>query len=82
MYMPYVRYKFESNSQHFDEQLLATGRCICHMLDTSLKAIHNESLLRVVRGVMYMPYVRYKSESNKSKINLFSFCENPMQKYE
>ena len=41
MYMPYVRYKFESNSQQVTKVGEQALRCICHMLDTSLKAIHN-----------------------------------------
>ena len=39
--MPYVRYKFESNSQQCEHGAQLFHRCICHMLDTSLKAIHN-----------------------------------------
>ena len=41
MYMPYVRYKFESNSQLEVVAVREVHGCICHMLDTSLKAIHN-----------------------------------------
>ena len=51
MYMPYVRYKFESNSQHLKLGDEAEVGCICHMLDTSLKAIHNATAIGVVRSM-------------------------------
>ena len=40
--MPFVRYKFESNSQPAELGLRGLDGCICHLLDTSLKAIHNQ----------------------------------------
>ena len=70
MYMPYDRYKFESNSQRAACRGGAATRCICHMIDTSLKAIHNVRLRISSLEVMYMPYDRYKFESN-SQLVLF-----------
>ena len=51
MYMPFVRYKFESNSQPFAGLAPQGVRCICHLLDTSLKAIHNWDVLMLGRTV-------------------------------
>ena len=42
--MLYVRYKFESNSQHSHGKDIHQLRCVCYTLDTSLKAIHNNLL--------------------------------------
>ena len=40
--MPYARYKYESNSQLVESVSVESLGCKCHMLDTSLKAIHNK----------------------------------------
>ena len=41
MFMPLHRYKFESNSQLRLGGSCRRARCLCHYIDTSLKAIHN-----------------------------------------
>ena len=41
--MPLHRYKFESNSQHCIDKSDEYKGCLCHYIDTSLKAIHNDA---------------------------------------
>ena len=41
MFVPLHRYKFESNSQRSGRTSRTVCRCLCHYIDTSLKAIHN-----------------------------------------
>ena len=40
---------------------------MCHLLDTSLKAIHNTTRVAILQFRMYMPFVRYKFESNSQQ---------------
>ena len=41
MFMPIIRYKNESNSQHAEALISGSARCLCQSLDTRMKAIHN-----------------------------------------
>ena len=65
--MPIIRYKSESNSQRGGLGGLARARCLCQSLDTSLKAIHNTSRWTARNIRMFMPIIRYKSESNSQQ---------------
>ena len=47
MFMPLHRYKFESNSQRINGDAVTLEGCLCHYIDTSLKAIHNRRGLSV-----------------------------------
>ena len=42
MFMPIIRYKNESNSQHRRVTIVRLERCLCQSLDTRMKAIHNQ----------------------------------------
>jgi len=44
MFMPIFRYKSESNSQPAVAAGSVPSGCLCQSLDTSLKAIHNDSM--------------------------------------
>ena len=48
------RYKFESNSQLLLSATVQETRCLCLSLDTSLKAIHNDVLMRIYPDMMLM----------------------------
>ena len=74
MFMPLHRYKFESNSQHVCELALKRLGCLCHYIDTSLKAIHNSSIWTCEYAAMFMPLHRYKFESNSQPAE--TLCEH------
>ena len=73
MFMPIIRYKNESNSQRIPLRSAVRLRCLCQSLDTRMKAIHNSLRGYLFGGLMFMPIIRYKNESNSQPLMRYLF---------
>ena len=85
LYLPMQRYKFESNSQHYESKVVGKRSCVYLCKDTNLKAIHNLIHLVCPLRTVVFTYAKIQiwkqfTTHEDKYVYLYQLCL-PMQRY-